>query len=48
MQLLLINDQTQNLKEHCPTEKAQFRLASFHVISPNATKYPTKLDKKIL
>ena len=33
-----------------PAEIAKFRviLAYFHVISPNATKYTTKLDKKIL
>ena len=31
------------LKIHCPSE-----VAKFHVISPNATKYATWLDKKIL
>ena len=30
------------------TEIAKFRSAYFHVISPNATKYTTKLDKKII
>ena len=36
------------LKGHCPAEIAKFRLAYFHVISPNTTKYTTKLDEKIL
>ena len=34
------------LKEKCPAEIVRFRLAYFHVISPNAGKYTTKLDKK--
>ena len=34
------------LKEHCRAEEAKFRLAFFYVISPNATKYTAKLDKK--
>ena len=36
------------LMKHCPTEVTKFRLAYCHVISPNVTKYTTKLDKKIL
>ena len=30
-----------------PVEITNFRLAYFHVLSPNATKYTIKLDKKI-
>ena len=36
------------LKEHCPTEITKLSLLNCHNISPNATKYITKLDKKIL
>ena len=35
-------------KGPCPTKIAKCRSAYFHVLSPNATKYTTKLDKSIL
>ena len=37
-----------HLEGYCHTEIAKFHSAYFHVISPNATKYTTWLDKKIL
>ena len=36
------------LKVHRPTEIPKLYVLTFHVISPNATKCTTKLDKKIL
>ena len=36
------------LKGHCPAEIEKFRLAYFHVIPPNTTKYTNYLDKKVL
>ena len=33
--------QEKNVKGHCLAEIAKFRLAYFHVILPNAIKYPT-------
>ena len=34
------------VKAHFPAEIEKIRLAYFHVISPNATKYTTELDKR--
>ena len=36
----------QILEDTLSAEIEKFRSAYFHVISPNATKYATKLDKK--
>ena len=35
-------------EEHSPAEMTNLILLNFHVISPNATKYISKLHKKIL
>ena len=34
------------IREHCSTEK--LCSLNFHVVTPNATKYITKLNKKVL
>ena len=36
------------LKGHCAAEMANFCSADFSVVSPNATKYTTKLQEKII